>query len=254
MAKRIEQQLQEIKSRDALRRELIANVSHDLRTPLASLHGYVETVLMKGDGLPAATRREYLEVACRYARQLERRIAALFELSKLESGAIVPDFQSFSLGELLQDVALRFRLRAQQLGVEVMTCVDPSAPLVSGDVGLVERILENLFDNSLRHTDTGGRVSLEMRQNGQHMLVTVSDTGSGIATGDLPRVFDRFYHGKARREGTGLGLAIVRRIVELHGESVSLHSTPGIGTSVEFGLPLATTAATGSSVARPATR
>ncbi len=243
MADRIEHQLREIQSRDALRRELIANVSHDLRTPLASLHGYVETVLMKGDGLPAATRRQYLEVACRHARHLERRIAALFELSKLEAGAIVPEFEAFSLGELLQDVALRFRLRAQQLGIDVATCVDTSAPLVRGDLGLVERILENLLDNSLRHTAAGGRVSLEMRPDEGRVLVTVNDTGSGVAIDDLPHVFDRFYRGRPQREGTGLGLAIVRRIVELHGESVSLHSTPGIGTSVEFGLPLAVTSA-----------
>jgi signal transduction histidine kinase len=247
MARRIEHQLQEIKSRDAQRRELIANVSHDLRTPLTSLRGYVETVLMKGDALPAAARREYLEVACRHARQLETRVAALLELSKLESGAIVPNVQPFSLGELLQDVALRFRLRAQQLGVEIVARIDPSAPQVSGDIGLIERILENLLDNALRHTGTGGRVSLEMRHDGGHAVVTVNDTGRGIPMADLPRVFDRFYSSTPRREGAGLGLAIVRRIVELHGESVSLHSTPGIGTSVEFGLPLA-----GSSAALPA--
>ena len=243
MARRIEQQLTEIRSRDAMRRELVANVSHDLRTPLASLRGYVETVLLKGDALPATTRREYLEVACRHARDLERRIAALFELSKLESGALVPNFEAFSLGEMLQDVALRFRLRAHQLGIDLATRIEAEAPKAWGDVALVERIFENLLDNALRHTSSGGRVSLEMRPGERHIRVTVSDTGTGVAIGDLPHVFDRFYHGSGngngRREGTGLGLAIVRRIVELHGESVSLSSTPGIGTSVEFGLPIA---------------
>lgn len=239
MGARIEQQVQEIKDRDAARRELIANVSHDLRTPLASLRGYLETVLVKGDALHLSMRSEYLQVACRHARQLECRIASFFELSRLESGGVVPDYQPFSLGELLQDVALRFRLRAEQRGVAILTHVEPSTPLVSGDVALVERVLENLLENALRYTDVGGRVSLEMRREAEHVLVTVSDTGSGIAVEDLPHVFNRFYRGKAGHEGTGLGLAIVRRIVELHGESVALHSTPGIGTSVEFGLPLA---------------
>ena len=252
MADRIERQLREIETREALRRELIANVSHDLRTPLASLRGYVETVLMKGEALPAATRREYLEIACQHARRLERRIAALFELSKLESGAIVPNFETFSLSELLQDVALRFRLRANQLGVDLVTRIDAAAPRVRGDIALVERILENLLDNSLHHTSSGGRVSLEMQSGPAHVRVTVSDTGTGVAIDDLPHIFDRYYRGDARREGTGLGLAIVRRIVELHGQSVALHSTPGIGTSIEFGLPIACESAAALPVTRPA--
>ncbi|MGH8251059.1 MAG: sensor histidine kinase [Steroidobacteraceae bacterium] len=252
MADRIERQLREIESREALRHELITNVSHDLRTPLASLHGYVETVLMKGEALPAATRREYLEVACQHARRLERRIAALFELSKLESGAIVPNFETFSLSELLQDVALRFRLRANQLGVDLVTRIDAAAPRVRGDIALVERILENLLDNSLHHTSTGGRVSLEMQPGPAHVHVTVSDTGTGVAIEDLPHVFERYFRGDTRREGTGLGLAIVRRIVELHGESVSLRSTPGIGTSIEFGLPIAHESAAALPVTKPA--
>ncbi len=251
MAGRIERQLLEIQSRDAQRRELIASVSHDLRTPLASLRGYVETALLKVDTMPAATHRQHLEVACRHARILERRIAALFELSRLEAGAVAPHFEAFPLGELLQDVALRFRLRAHQLGIALVCRIDAEAPLVWGDIALVERVLENLLENSLRHTSSGGRVSLEMQAGERHTLVTVSDTGAGVAKEDLPHVFDRFFCGGIRREGTGLGLAIVRRIVELHGESVALRSTPGIGTSVEFGLPIAATAAQVLSMRRP---
>jgi signal transduction histidine kinase len=241
MAARIETQIRELKSADAARRELIANVSHDLRTPLASLRGYLETVLLKEASLPAATRREYLEIACRHGQHLERLIATLFELSKLESGAVVPAFEPFALGELLQDIALRFRLRAQQLGIDIVTDIEPDAPLAQADLALVERVLENLLDNALEHTAQGGRISLEMRANADHLRVAVADTGTGIAPADLPHVFDRHYRGSNR--GTpgrgGLGLAIVRRIVELHGESVVLRSTPGIGTAIEFGLPIA---------------
>jgi signal transduction histidine kinase len=145
------------------------------------------------------------------------------------------------LSELLQDVALRFRLRAQQAGVELRTRFDPTGPRAHGDIALIERVLENLLDNALRHTPAGGRVSLEMLPDDRRIRVAVADTGSGIAVEDLPRVFDRFYRGGGQVRGarSGLGLAIVRRIVELHGQTVSLTSTPGVGTCVEFGMPIA---------------
>jgi two-component system, OmpR family, sensor kinase len=240
MAAQIEAQIDQLKTVDAQRRELVANVSHDLRTPLASLRGYLETVLLKYDTLSADRRREYLEVARHHAQHLERLIAALFELSKLESGAVIPTIEPFAVDELLQDVALRFRLRAEQLGIEIVTSAAPGTPLAHGDLSLVERVLENLLDNALRHTTAGGRVSLEVRAERDHLRVAVADTGSGVTPEDLPRVFDRHYRGAERRGPGrgGLGLAIVRRIVELHGESVSLTSTPGVGTCVEFGLPL----------------
>jgi two-component system OmpR family sensor kinase len=241
MARQIEQQFRDLKAGDALRRELIANVSHDLRTPLASMRGYLETVLLKGERLSEDHRRQYLETACRQCEHLERLIAALFELSKLESGAVVPHLEEFSLSELLQDVALRFRLRAEQAGIELRSQFDPAGPRAYGDIALIERVLENLLDNALRHTPTGGRVSLEMLPDERRVRVAVADTGSGIVVEDLPRVFDRFYRGggQARGARSGLGLAIVRRIVELHGQTVSLTSTPGVGTCVEFGLPIA---------------
>jgi signal transduction histidine kinase len=240
MAARIEAQLEELRAQDSQRRDLVASVSHDLRTPLAALRGYLETVLLKEELLPAATRRHYLEIAQRHAEQLERLIAALFELSKLESGAVVAVFEPFPLNELLHDVALRFRLRAQQLGVDLVTRVDPQAQLATGDLALVERILENLLDNSLRHTPSGGRIELSLTREDGRLRVAVDDTGLGIEAEDLPHVFDRFYSGAGRRQGgSGLGLAIVRRIAELHGGSVVLKSTPRAGTRVEFTLPAA---------------
>jgi signal transduction histidine kinase len=239
MAARIESQLHQLKAQDTQRRDLVASVSHDLRTPLAALRGYLETALVKDD-LPAATRRNYLEIAQRHAQQLERLIAALFELSKLESGAVTPAFEAFSLSELLQDVALRFRLRVQQLGVDLVTRADPQTPLAYGDVALIERMLENLLDNSLQHTPAGGRIELSLMPEEARLRVAVDDTGSGIDPQDLPHVFDRFFTGASRQQtGSGLGLAIVRRIAELHGASIALKSEPRVGTRVEFTLPLA---------------
>jgi two-component system, OmpR family, sensor kinase len=242
MAARIDSQLEQLRSQDAQRRDLVASISHDLRTPLAALRGYLETVLMKEESLSAVTRRHYLGIAQRHAQQLERLIAALFELSKLESGAVTPAFEPFSLSELLQDIALRFRLRAQQLGVDLATRVEPQAPLAYGDVALIERMLENLLDNSLQHTPAGGRIELSLTPENALLRLAVDDTGAGIEPRDLPHVFDRFYTGAGRkRAGNGLGLAIVRRIAELHHASLALTSTPGVGTRVEITLPIAGT-------------
>lgn len=238
MASRIEEQVAQIKLRDPQRRELIAGISHDLRTPLATLHGYLETVVLKGEQLPATARRQYLETALRHSQQLERLIGTLFELSKLEAGTATIPMERFSLAELVQDIALPFRLRAQQLGIQLQTVVDPEAPLARGDVSLIERVFENLLDNALRNTPAGGSVSLEMHCAPHHLRARVIDTGRGIQSDELPYVFDRHYQGANRsRDGGGLGLAIVRRIVELHGGEISIQSKPDAGTKVEFTLP-----------------
>lgn len=253
MAQQIEQQIEEIRTRDHQRRELIATISHDLRTPLASLHGYLETILLKGESLSRSARQQYLEVAIRHSERVERLIAALFELSKLEARAIVPAPEAFSIAELVQDIALRFRLRAQQLGIELTTRTDPLAPSVFADIALVERVFENLLDNALRHTPAGGEVEINTRPHDRAIEVSVSDSGTGVAASDLPHVFDRYFHRRdpAAEPGTGLGLAIVRRIVELHGGTVSMTSTPGARTTVTFHLPLASAA---EGALRPATR
>lgn len=239
MADRIELQVSEIRARDAQRRDLIAGISHDLRTPLATLHGYLETVLLKGDSLSPALRRQYLDVARHHSEHLQSLTAALFELSKLEAGAVTPRMESFSVAELIQDVALRFRLRAQQLGVSLTSEVDPHASKVKGDVALVERIFENLIDNALRHTPEGGTIGLRMLATPLAMQVEVSDSGRGVSPEELPHVFERFYRGGEQNSGSGLGLAIVRRIVELHGQAVSMQSEQGKGTTVRFALPFA---------------
>jgi len=252
---RIEKQIETIAARDTQRRELIANVSHDLRTPLSSLHGYLETVLLKGESLPAATRREYLEVAHRHSQRLKHLIDALFELSKLETGAVALNVEPFVVGELLNDVVLRFRLRAQRFGVELVAQLDRSDATAAADVALVERVIENLLDNALRHTPSGGRVVIATQTRETRVDVSVTDTGCGIAADDLPHVFDRLYRGQApaaAHGGTtvgvgvrvGLGLAIVKCIVQLHGQSITIHSTQGTGTAVTFGLPLAASPAT----------
>jgi signal transduction histidine kinase len=217
----------------------VANVSHDLRTPLASLRGYLDTLLMKEDTLRPDQRREYLAVAVRQSAHLAKLVSDLFELAKLDSRETRPRYESFPLGELLQDVAQKFRLEAQDKKVAVETDFGDAVPLVHADIALVERLLENLIENALRHTDPGGAVRMSLRAENGAVEVVVSDTGRGIPVEALPHVFDRSFTLDRDHSRGGLGLAIAKRILELHGSSILVSSAPGEGTRFSFRLPSA---------------
>jgi two-component system OmpR family sensor kinase len=246
MARRITAQFDRLKQTDALRRELVANVSHDLRTPIASLQGYLETLLIKEKTLTSAERRQYVEIAIRHSERLGKLVAELFELAKLESGHMELHREPFSLGELVQDVALKFRLRAESRGVAIATRIPEQLPFVDADIGLIERVLENLIDNAIRHTPESGRVEVSLEARDAAVAVHVADTGHGIPAAELPHVFDRFYQvRKSEREtsggaGLGLGLAIAKRILDLHASTIAVSSVLEVGTRVDFSLPVRT--------------
>jgi signal transduction histidine kinase len=238
MSAAIEQQIGELQSTDRLRRELIANVSHDLRTPLAAMRGYIETALVTSVSASASDLQAHLRIALRQADQLGRLIDALFELARLEAGIVVPTLEPVAIAELLQDVALRFRLPASRQGVELRTMLDTRGITVLADVGLIERVIGNLLDNALRHTPRGGQVRIEMSVEERLVRVRVVDTGEGVEEQHIARIFERFYslRDPADRSRAGLGLAIVKRIMDMHGQSVSLLSRRGVGTTVEITL------------------
>jgi two-component system OmpR family sensor kinase len=243
MAERIAEQVATLKQTDELRRELIANVSHDLRTPIASLQGYLETLLMKADTLGADERRQYLRIAMRHSERLGALVAELFELAKLESGHTQLHREAFAPGELVQDVVLKYQLAAAEAAVHIATDIPPDLPFVHADIGMIERVLENLLDNALRHTPAGGRITVRLTAEAGGVKVQVADTGEGIPDEQLPRLFDRFYQVKKSQEqageGVGLGLAIVKRILELHAVSIEVCSSVRDGTRFDFSLPVA---------------
>ncbi len=241
MAGRIEEQVRGLRKTDALRRELVANVSHDLRTPLAALRGYLDTLLLKENTLSAVEKRDYLETAARHSENLGKLVSELFELATLDSRQAPPELEPFSLPELVSDVAQKFRLAAENKGVS-LTAAPPlyDLPFARGDIGLVERVLDNLLDNALRYTPAGGEVTVSVRPESYGTLsITVADSGRGIAAGDLPHVFERFYRASPRESGSGagLGLAIAHRIVELHGGRIDVESVSGGGSRFHFRLP-----------------
>lgn len=242
MARQMAAQVEHLKQTDRLRRELVANVSHDLRTPLASLQGYLETLLLKKDTLSPEEQRKYVEIAARHSQRLGKLVSELFELAKLDSTDAVPAREPFSLAELVQDVLQKFELRARESGVHLDARLDANVPFVYANIGLIERVLENLLDNALRHTPKGGSVDLALEPGARAVTVRLSDTGCGIEEQDLPHIFERFYRPQAQAAGNGggagLGLAIARRILELHGSHIEAASKPRVGTTFSFELPV----------------
>ena len=241
MAERIQQQMQGLKKTDLLRRELVANVSHDLRTPLASLQGYLETLLLKEGSLSARQQRDYLEIALRHSERLGKLVSELFELAKLDAQLAPLALEPFSLSELVQDVVQEFQLAAQKKGVTLRAELRKDAPFVRADIGMMERVLENLIENALRYTPEAGAVTVSIMAAAEFITLQVTDTGCGIPAADLPHIFDRFYRvEKARQDngdGAGLGLAIAKRILDLHGSLIEAHSVSGQGTTFRFYLP-----------------
>ena len=241
MANKICEQFEHLEETDRLRRELVTNVSHDLRTPLASMHGYVETLLIKNDTLSTEERLHYLEITRKHTGRLGQLIGDLFELSRLESNSIHPDMENFSLAELLQDVMQDFELEATKKDISLNVLGSPGESMVYADIGLMQRVLENLVRNALKFTPGGGEISIRLERKTNSMAVAVADTGCGIAEGDLDHVFDRYYRtdqatGNAQ-DSTGLGLAIVRKILDLHGSRITVSSILNEGTRFEFDLP-----------------
>jgi len=220
-----------------LRRDLIANVSHDLRTPLMSIRGYLEVLASRDAHLDAGVRREYLDIALRQSENLGTLIDELFELAKLDFKGATLVTEAFRLDELASDVLQKFRLLADSRGIDLALEADAALPAVEADLGLIERVFDNLIGNALKHTPAGGHIAVSLREQAGGVCASVVDDGPGIAAADLTRIFERHYRAGAQ-PGAGLGLAITRRILELHGASIRAEA-PGVGSVFSFTLPAA---------------
>ncbi|HEX5504372.1 MAG TPA: ATP-binding protein [Thermomicrobiales bacterium] len=223
------------------RRDLIAAVSHDLRTPLASLRAVVEAL---NDGVlsdPADVRRYYGLLQGEVER-LSLLVDDLFELARLESGALRLDLAPSPVQELIAETLALMAAQADRRGLRLNSEVVGDPPPVLVDGQQITRVLLNLLQNALRHTPADGSVTVRAVPDGAVVRLEVQDTGEGIAPEDLPRVFERFYRGdpaRSREAGSGLGLAIARGIVEAHGGRIWVESAPGAGSRFAFTVPAA---------------
>lgn len=238
MTERIQEQVRDLECADADRRQFVASVSHDLRTPLASLQGYLELLEDRAEDL-SIEQHEYLAVARRQALQLSHLVDQLFQLAKLEAGDVMPRVEPFNLAELTQDVLQGLRQRASQTGVKLRCRLPRELPPIQGDLGLMERAVTNLVDNALKFSPEGGEVEVRLACTSSGIQWSVEDDGPGVPEEEVERIFERRFRGKGSgmEPGTGLGLAITRRVLELHGASISVVNARGAGCKFEFCLP-----------------
>jgi signal transduction histidine kinase len=228
---------------DRVRRQLLADVSHELMTPLAAIRGYTETLGMAELSLDDPTRRRYLAIIEEETQKLESMIGDLLDLARLEGGGGTLNPEDVPVKDLFARVVDRHRPAIRERGIEMAQSIDPAGLAVHGDAERLEQALQNLAANALRHTPDGGRVELAARRADNGVAIVVRDSGPGIPPEHLPRVFDRFYKVDAARtststpSGTGLGLSIVRAIVERHGGSVEARNAAAGGAEFEIILP-----------------
>ncbi len=242
MSDQIIDQISQLRDAEVMRKEMLANISYDLRTPLTSLNGYLETLRMKEGTVSDEERRSYLDLAAKNAKNVNHLVAQIFELVSLESGGLKPSLEPFSLSELIHDVAQKFQpiLDGKQMQFDLQ--LPESMPFVSADIALIERVLDNLIENAIKYTKNGGLVKLSLKMVTDGIEMQVSDTGIGIEPKDLVRIFDRFYRSEGRvdgkrPQGTGLGLAISQSILQLHNTVINVKSRPGYGSTFSFELP-----------------
>ncbi|HEX5003786.1 MAG TPA: ATP-binding protein [Gemmatimonadales bacterium] len=229
----------EVRRLEAVRRDFVANVSHELKTPLTSISGYTETLL--ADRPDEKTERQFLETILANAHRMQRLVDDLLDLARIESGRWQPEITAVEVEGVAREVWADFVGRAEGLGVRFATAVGDGAGTVLADPEGLRIVLRNLFDNALRYTPSGGMVTLRGLSAEDGVALQVEDTGSGIPREHLSRVFERFYRvdpSRSRMEGgTGLGLAIVRHTVEAHGGRVGVESELGAGTRVTCWFP-----------------
>ena len=216
---------------ETIRRDFVANVSHELKTPLTAIAGYAET--LAAESLDAQATG-FAQTIVENARRMQRLVDDLLDLSRIESGAWEPEPRRVEVDAAAREAWRPFAERAasREIGFESTT----NSASINSDPEALRQIFTNLFDNALRHTPQGGKIRVAAQRAGNHMVVRVSDTGSGIGADHLPRIFERFYRvdpGRSRQEGgTGLGLAIVKHLVEAHGGRVEAESELGRGTTI----------------------
>ncbi|MEX0316286.1 MAG: sensor histidine kinase [Allomuricauda sp.] len=240
MADTILSDIEKIKSVDQLRQELIANISHDLRTPLSIIQGYIETLHMKDGDLTAEEKSKYLKTISSSSERLSKLISQLFEYSKLEANQIQPEKEPFLISELANDIHRNYMILAEQKSIDLKLSMDKNVPLVFADISLVERAIQNLMDNALKFTPEGGKVTVKIEAEDDHVEVIIKDSGPGIKKDNQALIFERYRQTKVgeQKEGAGLGLAIVKKIVEIHDSSIKVFSQPNEGTSFSFSLPI----------------
>jgi signal transduction histidine kinase len=235
--------IDKLKQVENLRRELIANVSHDLRTPIAIIRGYVETLQMKEETITVEERKKYINTVRESAEKLEKLVNELFELSKLEAKQVHAKKEPFIISELVSDISSKYQLIAETKNIAINTILSKELSPVFADISLIERVMQNLIDNALKYTPEGGVIEIKTIQSiNNYIEISVTDNGIGIPKKDREHIFSRYYMAgnfTDLKNSTGLGLAIAKKILDLHQSSLDLISIENVGSSFMFKLKCA---------------
>jgi signal transduction histidine kinase len=232
-----------VESSQKSQRDFVANVSHELKTPLTSIQGFAQAILDGTAGTPEA-RKQAAQIIYNEAGSMHRMALDLLDLAKLEAGTADLKMSPVNVGMLLWNISEKFTLQAQKAGVYLQVVTPQNLPAVMGDGDRLAQVLTNLVDNALKFTPRQGEVTLAAENAGDEIRISITDSGIGVPKEALPRLFDRFYQVDPSRaggegHGAGLGLAIVREIVEAHNGKISVRSEVGHGTTFVIHLPLA---------------
>jgi signal transduction histidine kinase len=230
---------QQLSEADRARRQLLADVSHELMTPLTAIRGYAETLTLPQFGPGAPDGQRYVRIIQEEVDRIERLVGDLLDLARFEAAGITMVSESVAVSELFDRVVARLEQAARDKQVTIHVVLPDEEMEVQGDGRRLEQALQNLAANALRHTPAGGRITLAAEPRPDSTRIRVADTGVGIAPEHLPHIFERFYKADPSRSaaGSGLGLSIVKAIVERHGGRVAATSVPGQGTTFEIELP-----------------
>lgn len=244
LAELIRAQVDELRRTDEMRQDMLTSVSHDLRTPLATMQAQLEALMLHDTALGREQRREYLAASVKQGQRLSRLVDQLLQAAKLEGHQVKAEIEPLQLADLVQDVVQKFEMVARERNVILHAQAPDRLPLVLADAGLIERVLDNLIDNALQYSTDGGSVRIVLSAHGGAVRCSIADTGCGIAAADRSRILERFYRVDKSRSGgagghAGLGLSIVTAILQLHAASLHLESEVGAGSKFWFDLPLA---------------
>ena len=229
---------EELASVETLRTDFIANVSHELKTPLAAMNNYA--TLLQAPNLPEEQRVAYAKAIAQRSRQLSRMMTNILKLNKLENQQIYPNCRPYDLSDQLCQSLLQFEDVWESKDIDLDTQI-PDRVTISADQELLELVWNNLLSNAFKFTPAGGQVRLCLRQLDQQVAVTIQDTGCGMSPNTQSHIFEKFYQGDTSHatQGNGLGLALVRRVVDICQGSIQLTSAPGQGTTFTITLPTA---------------
>ncbi len=239
MADTISKNIEEMKSADIIRRELIANISHDLKTPLTIMYGYIETLQIKQNTINSQNSQKYIKIIENSVTYLKKLVFQLSEYSKLEAKQVIPKILPFLIADLIIGLKDRYHLLLLEKEIEFNIQIENEKQLVLGDPTLIERVLLNIMDNAIKFNPQKGKIHLSVYKENDHVKIKINDSGPGINEDEKEFIFDRFNQSKSdyKNDGMGLGLAIVKKIIELHNTEIIVKRGLNNGAIFEFSLP-----------------